>query len=40
MECELQQKLDILWSFIKTHLKVGPGAGRAHPGVTRSLVAC
>ncbi|KAL4422731.1 hypothetical protein ABPG75_008928 [Micractinium tetrahymenae] len=21
MECELQQKLDILWSFIKTHLK-------------------
>lgn len=22
MECELPQKLDILWSFIKTHLKV------------------
>lgn len=27
MECELQQKLDILWSFIKTHLKAG-GAAR------------
>jgi hypothetical protein len=23
LECELQQKLDILWSFIRTHLKVG-----------------
>lgn len=23
MVCELSQKLDILWSFIKTHLKVG-----------------
>lgn len=30
MECELAQKLDILWSFIKTHLKARRGLrGRA-----------
>lgn len=31
MECELQQKMDILWSFIKTHLKVGGGAVHGVP---------
>ncbi len=32
MVCPLQDKVDILWSFIKTHLKVGAGAQQASLG--------
>jgi superfamily II DNA/RNA helicase len=32
MVCDLQQKVDILWSFIKTHLKASGGGCWALPG--------